>query len=101
MTHCIELVIYHIKPEAQTHFHSVRNDMQSDLSQLEGFLDYQTLQSADNTLCFTDLVKWETQAKAKAAFIQFKHLPHAANFMHCIDKVIFANHFTVYGLGKE
>lgn len=93
MPECLELVVYEIKPESKPHFSRYQAKLRENLSKLEGFMDYQSYQSTDNPLCFSDHLSWQDEAVAKSAFSQFHSLESADEFMGCIDKVLFSGHF--------
>jgi heme-degrading monooxygenase HmoA len=99
--HCIELVVYQIKPEASENWRDSQAAMLKDLKQQPGFIEYRSYQATDNLLCFTDQVIWQNKDLALQAFQNFKRLPFTMNFMACIDKVLFSNHFELYTCVKD
>ncbi len=90
---CLELVIYRIKANHQSDFATAHTKVEQALSKLPGFVSLHRYPDINHPHQYSDHVLWSNQTNAIAAFKQFKNLPEAADFLACIDTVLFSSHF--------
>ena len=88
-----EIAIYAIAQEKNQAFKPLLQSFQQQISQLEGFKDYQTLQAIETSNIYVDLVRWERLDLALAASDAVKHQAQFQPFVKVIDSLILYREF--------
>lgn len=98
MSHCLELVIYHIKPELITTYQE--HDLpkfRSLVKSQTGFISYKTYLNCEQQNIHLDLVTWNNLENATAAAAHIKKLQQSTkyqNYLNAFEKVSMFQHFT-------
>ena len=90
---CKEIVIYEVKRDSEAQFLALHEKISAALKTQSGFISHNREKALDHPHRYIDMVTWDSYERAKAAFLQFKNLPLAAEFMASIERVIYSGHF--------
>ena len=88
-----EVAIYRISSHRAGRFLSILTDFRSQVSRLNGFIDYRTFQDKNRPSQYIDLLHWRTLEQATAASDQVKNSPRFRPFTESIDSLIVYGEF--------